>query len=385
MPQKACKKDTKKREPSFSSPVDGPKALSETGPEKLLIFPDKLKALLEISKTKTPFTQADLSYPISVELSLSYHCNLNCVFCSDAQIRSAPDQLNQGILSRLFSDLKSGGTRGITIEGGGEPTISPLFPKAVELAQRDGLKLGLITNGYSLFTKTINSNLYEAFQWIRVSLDASNETQFEHLKGKSGFERTLKNMELLSKLKEPPTLGVGYVLTEENSDIVELEKLIKRLSDSPLSYISIRPVVDHPELDYRDPNHNNFQTTYESLMDKLGYLDGKDFKIDLEPLKNNAMNGNLSLPCFAHSLSTVIGAEGNVWLCGRLNTNSIIPPMGSLLTSSFSNIWESSKRLSQSKLVSLPSFTQKNCPNCRMTKYNRLLSQLGGLKTPDFI
>jgi radical SAM protein with 4Fe4S-binding SPASM domain len=107
--------------------------------------------------------------------------------------------------------------------------------------------------------------------------------------------------------------------------------------------------------------------------------------VDLRPLEDNRLAGNLSLPCLAHSLSTVIGAEGNVWLCGRLNTGKTIRPMGNLVTETFSSIWEGQERAAQAKMVGSGEFCGAHCPRCRMTKYNRLLFQVGALGTPDFI
>ncbi|MDR2405460.1 MAG: radical SAM protein [Deltaproteobacteria bacterium] len=346
--------------------------LSETGIEKLLIFPDKLKALLNISLEKEENFQADLSYPISVELSLSYRCDLNCVYCSDRLIRKAPDLLNKEILEGLFSDLVAGGTKGIVIEGGGEPTLSPFFVDAVELGRSHKLSLGLLTNGYAIF-KHVPKELYQSFQWIRVSLDAADEGQFRLLKGKSGFSKTMENIELLASLPEGPVVGVGYVLTKKNSDIVKLNRLCEDLKGAKVSYISIRPVVDHPELDD------------VCDLSKLNKLSDESFKVDLEPLKANQESGNLALPCYAHSLSVVIGAEGKVWLCGRLNFNPDFPAMGSLLNSRFRDIWRGETRRAQAALVRSGKYCEDHCPRCRMTKYNALIHQLGRLSTPDFI
>jgi MoaA/NifB/PqqE/SkfB family radical SAM enzyme len=358
-----------------------PAPLSETGPEKLLLFPEKLKHLMDAMKA-APFVEPSGGpYPVSVELSLTYRCNLACGFCSDQGVRKGRDLLSPRMLRGLFRDLAKGGTRGVTIEGGGEPTLSPHFPEAVGLAASEGLGLGLITNGLAPFPKGLDPGLYGRFQWIRVSLDASDEGGFLAIKGAKGFARTLDNIGLLAERAEGAVIGVGYVLTSQNSDPDKLFALCARLKAmGTVSYLSIRPVVDHPELEAAgslDPEAGPLAA--------LRQLSGDGFRVDLHALSDNAPAGNLSLPCVAHGLSAVIGAEGNVWLCGRLNADPSFSPMGNLASETFGDIWAGERRRSQAIDAADPAFCEKSCPRCRMTKYNRLLFQASRLKTPDFI
>jgi MoaA/NifB/PqqE/SkfB family radical SAM enzyme len=322
----------------------------------------------------------DPLFPVSVELSLTHRCNLSCLYCSDQGVRLGADRLGPIQLSSLFSDLARGGTRGVTIEGGGEPTLSAHFGKALSLASREGLSLGLITNGLQPFPRGLDPGLYRLFQWVRVSLDSYDEDSFLALKGRRGFGDTMANIEALARLRPGGTLGVGHVLTRLNCDPRKLLSLAMRLRGLGVSYLSVRPVVDHPGLE-ADPG----------LLDPDGPLsavraaEDRGFRVDLAPLRDNAPAGNLSLPCVAHPLSAVVGADGRVWLCGRLNADPAFPPMGDLLSSGFRAIWEGPRRAAQAKDALSPAFCRAKCPRCRMTKYNRLISQAGCLRTPDFI
>ncbi|HPG30596.1 MAG TPA: radical SAM protein, partial [bacterium] len=142
----------------------------EIGLNKIMLFPEKIKELLNVSEEKN-----DLSYPISVELSLTNICNQNCVWCSDYELRNRlPGVLKKEIVFKLIDDLKSGGTKGITIEGGGEPTLHPDFCEIVEYIVKSGMSVGMITNG----TNLNYGNLIDKFEWIRVSLDASDREEY---------------------------------------------------------------------------------------------------------------------------------------------------------------------------------------------------------------
>lgn len=342
---------------------------AEVGLSKVLLFPEKLVAL----QNNGPDSR-DLSYPISVELSLTNLCNQDCLWCSDRDLRQpSPDRMNLKRLENLFSDLAAGGTRGVTIEGGGEPTLSPLFEVAVRAAVDRGLAVGLISNGLELFPDHISPEIYNNLEWIRISLDAADRRQYLKLKGVDGFDRVLSNLGRLAESNPDLTLGVGYVLTNQNDEPDHLQHLALTLRSLDLSYLQIRPVVDHPDLVSRLPP--GFLKKFET----------PDFSVNLAALAENEPIGNNGLPCLAHSLSTVIGADGLVWLCGRLNAEASARPLGSLTDASFREIWAGPERAAQTALAASPQFCLANCPQCRMTKYNQLLADIDRLKTRNFI
>jgi len=336
--------------------------VAEISLAKLLLFPTKLAAL----QAPGP----DPGFPVSVELSLTSQCHQNCLWCSDRALRSrSPDRLDLALLDRLFEDLARGGTRGVTIEGGGEPTLSPLFPAAARAARARGLAVGLITNGLELFRPGLSLADYQDFEWIRVSLDAAGPSTYRALKGTDGWTEVLDNLGRLAALKPALTLGAGYVLTNRNDQPEDLGRLAETLRGLGLDYLHIRPVVDHPDLVSRRD---------------LGFLEGDDF-INLGALTDNAVSGNGNLPCRAHSLSSVIGADGLVWLCGRLNIAPQARPLGDLTQAGFAEIWAGEERRRQSDLAASAEFCRAHCPSCRLTKYNRLLHGLARLKTRNFI
>jgi radical SAM protein with 4Fe4S-binding SPASM domain len=366
---------------STSRPVDGQVTVrdevrdgvqgrgpDEIGLEKILLFPDKLVGL------ENNRQWVDRLYPVSVELSLTSRCNLGCLWCSDIKSRElCPDRFDLNILDNLFEDLAKGGTRGITIEGGGEPTLWPYFEEAARLAVSKGLSIGLITNGTNLFPRDRDPEIYSLFQWIRLSLDATNPQEYKILKGGNYFHSLMAGLARLSGLKHRPTLGVGYVLTTYNDEPKALYQLAHNLRELGADYFHLRPVVDHPEMVSQRPPID------------LASLETDTFSVNTGALTDNQPCGNSGLPCLAHSLSAVVTADGSVFLCGRLNDDPVTGSMGNILDNSFEEIWAGPRRLAQASLAARGDYCQSHCPQCRMTKYNRLLSNLKRIKTRDFI
>jgi radical SAM protein with 4Fe4S-binding SPASM domain len=337
----------------------------EIGLEKLFLFPDKLKKMLEISESG----ENDNTFPINVELSLTNRCNFNCVWCSDKAIKEAfGGDLGKDIIFKLFEDLGKNGTRGVCIEGGGEPTLYRDFKDVVLKAQECGLKLGMLTNG-SIFNY---EEVLDNFEFVRVSLDVANEEQMRTLKKFDSLEIVMNNLKRMCELRKDTVIGVGYVLSDKN--IENLENMIIRLKEIGVDYIYIRPVIDHPELTAKE-----FDATIYTK-----YTDEK-FTVIVRGMEENTITGNANLPCISHSLTTIVTADGNVHLCGRLNIYKDWMPMGNLYKESFSKIWNGEERKRQAALVRNGDFCSKKCPACRLTKFNRFVADLDKTRTKNFI
>ncbi len=334
----------------------------ETGIEKLFFSQEKVNNIL---LHRLP----DMSYPISVELTLTNKCNLNCVYCSDKDLRvrqGRNEQLDLGTLKRLFDDLASGGTKGVVLEGGGEPTIYPFFSEVVQYAKSVGLAVGLITNG----TQTLDVDILSSLEWIRVSLDASTAEEYHALKGVDCFEKVIDNIAIYAKSCE--SVGVGYVVT--NNNISKIESLVIRLRELGATYIQCRPVVDNPELFPKGVD-----------LSYLKYYETRHFGVEIGGMRDNSAQGNAGVSCVAHSITSIISGDGSVYICGRLNIYPWLKPIGNIIETDFRKIWYGIERQNQAEMIINGDFCRKNCPQCRITKFNQMFSRLENVQSPHFI
>ena len=334
----------------------------EAGLEKLFLSPDKTASILN---KNCP----DPTYPISVELTLTNACNMNCVYCSDAMLRAKQGMTEQVSLEdfkQLFDDLAKGGTKGVVLEGGGEPTLYSHFDEVVDYARVVGLAVGLITNG----SKRLNEDTLGKFEWIRVSLDASTPAEYKAVKKVDFYEKVIDNIAHYSKYC--PTVGVGYVVTSQN--ISQIEPLVMRLRELGASYIQLRPVVDCEELYPKDVD-----------LSYLKFYMTKEFGVQVDGMVENAYRGNHGLPCYASSITSIISGDGSVYICGRLNIYDWLKPIGNIREKCFHEIWEGEERRRQTEMISDADFCKRNCPQCRVSKFNYLFDKLYGIKSRHFI
>ena len=334
----------------------------EVGLEKILFHSGKIQDILKNG------IYAD-SYPISVELTLTNQCNLRCVYCSDQDLRvrqGVDAYIGYDTLSSLFQDLSRGGTKGVVFEGGGEPTLHPDFERLVLCAKENHLGVGLITNG----TVHLPEHILENFEWIRVSLDASNAEEYLRLKKVDCFQRVLSNISYYAQHCD--TVGVGYVVT--NNNMSNIEELILQIRETGVSYVQLRPVVDMPEM---SPD--------ETDLKYLEVYTRANFNVIVDGMRENMSSGNEGYPCVASSITSIISGDGSVYLCGRLNIYDWIAPIGNIKYQSFSEIWEGDERKRQLKMIGDGSFCSQNCPQCRISKFNQLFRRLSQTKSVHFV
>lgn len=333
---------------------------------KLLLNIDKVNNIIDVANGKK---KIDKSFPISVEMHLTDVCNLKCSWCTDKELRNNKATMSVETVENLFREFGEHGT-GVTLEGGGEPALHPDFKTIVDIGDKMGIDMGLITNG------TVDiSECVHRLKWVRVSLDSSNQDEYKAEKGVDAFDRVLGNLEKMMSMRNPEKtfIGIGYVLTKRNQSNLEL--LIDKLDEIGIDYIYIRPVEEAPEI----------APGVEEMLDlrkKMANITaGKRIKYMLT-IADRVIDKNNGLPCVAHSLTSIIHANGDVSLCEkRRNDNTIL---GNVNSSSFQEIWESAHREQMTQKL-LNAECQQGCSACRITGFNMIFDNLNKLNTKKFI
>lgn len=333
---------------------------------KLLLNINKVNSVVDVMKGKRLL---DTEFPISVELHLTDMCNLKCGWCTDKELRKNNATVNIETIEKLFKEFGQHQT-GVTLEGGGEPTLHPKFHEIVDMGNRYGVDLGLITNG------TVDvSEIIHKFKWVRVSLDSSNAEEYLAEKGVDSFERVMNNLAKMSSMRNPAKtfIGIGYVLTKRNQS--NLKELIKRLDEYGVDYLYFRPVEEAPDI----------MPTVEEMLDLRKQLVEitKEKRIKyMITIADRVVDQNSNLPCIAHSLTSIIHANGDVSLCEKRRNEEII--LGNVNESGFQEIWNSTYHEQMTQRL-LNAECQKGCSACRITAFNMMFDNLNKLNTKHFI
>lgn len=120
-------------------------------------------------------------HPVLAHVIPTRRCNLSCTYCNEYDDFSDPIPTDT-LCSRLdfLADL---GTSIITFSGG-EPLMHPELERLIEHSRKRGMIAGLITNGYLLSRKRIQSLNNAGLEYLQISIDNAepDEISYKSLK-----------------------------------------------------------------------------------------------------------------------------------------------------------------------------------------------------------
>ncbi len=114
------------------------------------------------------FLNGEPIFPVTLEMDLTSACTKTCADCPST---TAPqhNSLTEDFLDRLLGCL-GGRATGLLLTGG-EPTMAPLFPRALQMARARGfVEIAVVTNGSLLHRPEIQDALLQHVTTIRLSL-----------------------------------------------------------------------------------------------------------------------------------------------------------------------------------------------------------------------
>lgn len=182
------------------------------------------------------YLQGNNIFPITLELDLTGDCTRVCPECPS--VYSVKNHyLTLDFLERLFTHLQ-GKTPGLLLTGG-EPTMSPLFPKVLENAHRFGFReVAVVTNGSLIQRSPVADALLRYATTIRLSMYGWEDDSDE------GIGSTLKRIEFLRQRidREGSELKIGTSALTSASRVGQLDGLVERLRSAGAHWIYFHPL-----------------------------------------------------------------------------------------------------------------------------------------------
>ena len=146
-----------------------------------------------MSKNKVGHIEVPLQ---RVHIELTNVCDFNCIFCPKAEMKRPYGYMETDLAKRLISEIgEKGIAEKVTFHVMGEPTLHPDFFRILDHACKEGVKVGLTTNGSRLGGETGQRLLDYDLHQIDISLQTPDERSFVLRKaGALSFERYLKGI-----------------------------------------------------------------------------------------------------------------------------------------------------------------------------------------------
>ena len=259
------------------------------------------------------------------ELKSSMDTIRRTAWCIDKKIRekSLQEIPFENVIKLL--DILENTKVGITIEGGGEPTMYSKFNEFITECYKRNIQIGLITNGTMLVKKEMIECVAQTHTWIRIGLNAGTEDTYEkitHCNGEN-FTRILNSIRILKEKAEIEEFRVGlnFVITLDNyKEIIQATKLAR---EAEAHYIRFEPEF------YSALAHETIYTKIEeinSMLEKAKKLQTKEFEVSIPKLNRGAMTNTDSVEgdfkvCHYCNFVTALGADGSMYPCPQIHLN----------------------------------------------------------------
>lgn len=163
-------------------------------------------------------------YPQEVVIELTNHCNLACMMCPQQTLKRPRGFMDENLFRKIIDELK-GKTELIYLYGTGESLLHKKLPDYTRYASQQGLKTCLSTNGM-LMDETASRKLLDCnLDFLIVALDGGTKETYERVRIKGNFEKLIRNIKTLLKLKQklqsPTHVCLQMIYMPQNSNEVE--------------------------------------------------------------------------------------------------------------------------------------------------------------------
>ncbi len=335
-------------------------------------------------------------YPETVDLFLTYMCNLRCKMCGqwgeagtskDMSPKELKRELSLDEIYKIINDIKTFKPN-VTLFGG-EPLMYTNWEKVVSRIKQEGMRCNMITNGI-LLERYANSIIDLGVDEIIFSLDGPREVHDEVRGAKGTFERASRGLKLIRDIKRKsgtskPVVSISSTIFEINYK--RLDELISIAEELAASTITFHHLIFLSEERYNQ--HNNIFKGFYGMVcrDWKGFVRDSlpDIDVDflirkMEDIKKRSskvkinfypnftdeeirryytefdfVSSSYGKRCLSPWMVSYIFPDGSVRPCQSLNFSA-----GNVKDSTFSKIWNNEKYMRFRKITK----KEKKYPVC---------------------
>lgn len=318
---------------------------------------DKLKPKLR--KAKTKYLHLRKALPKTLDVEITWNCNLNCVMCPRRKGHGQDHNLSGKELTVENMDTilqKIPSVNTVNIIGAGEPMVHQNFTKLLNLIYDKGKKIIFTTNGTLLSEENIRS-LPSSVSSIYVSIDSPIPEQYEKIRLGADFNNIIRNLESLRDIRPDIDLVIQTLILTEN--LSELPKMIDICKEVDASLSLIHPISFTREMQ-KNHIHTLSYEKRESSLDEI-YDYARTQKVDTRTSRPPTPEPNN--PCLSPWESVMVSVIGDIYPCcyiyeGRgehvnsfnewYNDEKITVPMenyrmGNIFQDDFEDVWFNDK------------------------------------------
>ena len=203
-------------------------------------------------------------YPLRIAIFPGVSCMFYCGFCGRNQNAKYGNNVVDDGVKKIQKILDTADKNSkISISGGLEPLTNPRIGEIIQSGSKNGFKIPLITNGYSLTEGFIkkNPNIWK-LDSIRISLYGYDQDSYKDItRVNKSYEMVKKNLinfiNHRNKINQNLKIGLNYIILPENMEnLIAVLKLIEEINSNikgtGINFLTLRD--DYQSVTGNDPS-----------------------------------------------------------------------------------------------------------------------------------
>ncbi|MGN9778904.1 radical SAM/SPASM domain-containing protein [Micromonospora sp. H33] len=186
----------------------------------------------------------DPPLPAHLQLEVTSACNLRCVMCLvryRPPVNKIAGAMRPDLFHRLLREVP--GLTRLTLQGLGEPLLSPYLMEMIEAAVARRIAVGFNSNGTLLTRRRAADLVASGVDWLHVSLDGAGPRVYEAVRDGADFGAVVTNLAGLVAAKRAagsatPYVRVVFVAMRDN--VAELPELVRLLGRTGVDELHVQ-------------------------------------------------------------------------------------------------------------------------------------------------
>lgn len=185
--------------------------------------------------------------PLRLSIDVTDRCNLRCPTCDKGRALPAANELRVDQWDTILQRIAALPLRREIALSGGEPLVRPDIAEIVASARRWGLRVVLITNGWSADAATLDRLDAAGLDVLMVSLNSLREEVHDASRGRPGsYARIMDLIERWRSGRYTMRLSLSTVVMQPNcSELVDLARFARARGLSGVAFQALLPTETH--------------------------------------------------------------------------------------------------------------------------------------------
>jgi len=184
--------------------------------------------------------------PWAIDIEPTVACNLTCIMCHSEKIREHREIKNMSFdnFRKIIDSVPT--LLRVTVQGMGEPLLSPDFLKMVRYANQKDIAVTTTLNATFMDEERARKVVDSGISRIYISLDGATRETYENIRKGADFDKTINGIRHLiksRKKKGSPFIDLWMVGVGEN--ITELPLMIDLACELGVDSLSLQPDITY--------------------------------------------------------------------------------------------------------------------------------------------